>query len=98
MWRTGPVAPQQVGSSQTGVRTRVGRRILNHCATEEVPERSFLITGLSLFLFLQTGLGIRFSRAKKKNPFQKVSELLGLLFIIPEWARILFFLNDFLIN
>ncbi|XP_030618070.1 gasdermin-B [Delphinapterus leucas] len=35
-------------------------------------------------------MGIRFSRAEKKNPFQKVSELLGLLFIIPEWARILF--------
>ena len=34
------VAPQHVGSSQTRDRTRVprvGRRILNHCATREVP-------------------------------------------------------------
>ena len=38
MWRTGLVAPQHVGSSQTRARTHVpcvDRRILNHCATRE---------------------------------------------------------------
>ena len=38
---TGLVAPQHVGSSRTRARTRVpsiGRRILNHCATREVPQ------------------------------------------------------------
>ena len=37
-WLTGPAAPQHVGSSRTGARTRVpciGRRTLNHCATRE---------------------------------------------------------------
>ena len=36
----GLVAPRHVGPSQTRARTRVpciGRRILNHCATREVP-------------------------------------------------------------
>ena len=36
----GLAAPQHVGSSQTGARTRVpfiGRRTLNHCATREAP-------------------------------------------------------------
>ena len=40
LWRTDLVAPQHVGPSQTKDRTRVpctGRRILNHCATREVP-------------------------------------------------------------
>ena len=40
MWHTGLVAPQHVGSSQTRAQTRVpciGRWILNHCATREVP-------------------------------------------------------------
>ena len=40
LWRTGLVAPQHVGSSRTRNRTRVpciGRRVLNHCATREVP-------------------------------------------------------------
>ena len=38
LWPTGPVAPWHVGSSQTRARTRVpriGRQILNHCATRE---------------------------------------------------------------
>ena len=37
-WLTGPAAPQHVGSSRTGARTRVpciGRQTLNHCATRE---------------------------------------------------------------
>ena len=37
-WLTGPAAPQHVGSSRTGSRTRVsciGRQTLNHCATRE---------------------------------------------------------------
>ena len=45
LWRTGLVAPQLVGSSQTRARTRVpciGRQILNHCATREVPKHNFL--------------------------------------------------------
>ena len=40
LWRTGLVAPRHMGSSRTRARTRVpciGRRILNHCATREVP-------------------------------------------------------------
>ena len=40
LWRSGFVAPQHVGSSRTRARTRVpciGRRILNHCTTWEVP-------------------------------------------------------------
>ena len=40
MLRTGLVAPQHVGSSQSRTRTRVpctGRRGLNHCATREAP-------------------------------------------------------------
>ena len=38
LWLMGPVAPRHVGSSQTRARTpvpRIGRRILNHCATRE---------------------------------------------------------------
>ena len=40
LWHTGLVAPWHVGSSQTRARTHVpciGRWILNHCATREVP-------------------------------------------------------------
>ena len=40
LWCTGLVALRHVGSSQTGARTRVpctGRRILNHCASRQVP-------------------------------------------------------------
>ena len=40
LWCTGLVAPRHVGSSRTRARTRVpciGRRILNHCTTREVP-------------------------------------------------------------
>ena len=40
LWHTGLVAPQHVGSSRTRARTRVpciGKRILNHCTTREVP-------------------------------------------------------------
>ena len=46
LWRTGPVAPRHVGSSQTRARTRVpciGRQILNHCATREAPRWTLLI-------------------------------------------------------
>ena len=44
LWHTGFVAPRHVGSSWTRARTRVpciGRRILNHCATREVPSPYF---------------------------------------------------------
>ena len=40
LWRTGLAAPQHVGSSWTRARTPVpciGRWVLNHCATREVP-------------------------------------------------------------
>ena len=43
LWCMGLVAPQHVGSSRTRAPTRVpciGRRILNHCATSEVPQFS----------------------------------------------------------
>ena len=46
LWRRGLVAPRHVGSSRTRARTRVpciGRWILNHCATREVPIARFLI-------------------------------------------------------
>ena len=45
LWLTGLVAPRHVGSSQTRARTRVpciGRRILNHCATREALDMSFI--------------------------------------------------------
>ena len=45
MWHPGFVAPWHVGSSWTRARTHVsciGRRILNHSATREVPEGFFL--------------------------------------------------------
>ena len=44
LWCTGFVAPRHVGFSRTRARTCVpciGRRILNHCATGEVPELTF---------------------------------------------------------
>ena len=44
LWLVGLVAPWHVGSSQTRDRTRVpciGRQILNHCATREVPVHFF---------------------------------------------------------
>ena len=48
MWHMGLVAPQHVGSSraraQTGVPS-IGRWILNHCATREVPYSIFLKLG-----------------------------------------------------
>ena len=40
LWRTGLVVPRHVGSSRTRARTCVsciGRQILNHCTTREVP-------------------------------------------------------------
>ena len=46
LWHTGLVAPQHVGSSWTRAQTHVpciGRQILNHCATREVPICIFLI-------------------------------------------------------
>ena len=44
LWRTGLAAPRHVGSSWTRARTCVpciGRQILNHCATREVPRIVF---------------------------------------------------------
>ena len=45
MWRTCPVAPRHVGSSQTRAQTCapcIGRQILNHCATRAAPSTYFL--------------------------------------------------------
>ena len=61
MWHMGLVAPRHVGSSQTRARTRVpciGRRILNPCATREVPIK-FLIKSTGCLLY---GLKIAISR------------------------------------
>ena len=47
LWLTGPVAPWQVGSSQTRARTCfpcIVRQPLNHCATKEAPMLLFLCT------------------------------------------------------
>ena len=52
----GLAAPRHVGSSQTRARTRVsciGRWILNHCTTREVPKISVLIT---ILYYLQHAL------------------------------------------
>ena len=46
LWRTGLVALLRVESPRTKARTRVpciGRRILNHCATREIPGDQFLL-------------------------------------------------------
>ena len=52
LWRTGLVAPRHVGSSRSRDRTHVsciGRQILNHCATREVPV--FLLLPLQFQIF-----------------------------------------------
>ena len=55
LWCTGLAAPRHLGSSRTRARTRVsctGRRILNHCATREVPGQSFLKKLYSMWNFI----------------------------------------------
>ena len=57
LWHTGLVAPRHVGSSRTRDRTcdpSIGRRILNHCTTREVPD-----------LFIKTFAGLRRERKTK---------------------------------
>ena len=52
LWHTGLVALRHVGSSRTRVRTHVpciGRRILNHCTTREVPAVLFSLACKLLF-------------------------------------------------
>ena len=69
MWRTGLVVPQRVGSSQTRARTRVpciGRQILNHCTTREVPRIAFffflkMFSGF-IYLFIFGCVGSSFPR------------------------------------
>ena len=54
LWLMGLVSPRHVGSSQTRARTRVsciGRQILNHCATREARNLSFLKNKF-IYLFL----------------------------------------------
>ena len=56
LWCTGLVAPWHVGSSRTRARTRVpciGRRILNHCATREVPVLQFFFLSFQMY-FIST--------------------------------------------
>ena len=52
-WHRGLVAPWHVGSPWTRAQTRVpciGRQILNHCATREVPILAFIIAFFFTFL------------------------------------------------
>ena len=52
LWPTGPAAPRHVGSSQTRARTRVpriGRQILNHCATREAQQNTFEIHSYCMY-------------------------------------------------
>ena len=45
LWHTGLVAPQHVGSSGTRAQTCVpciGRQVLNHCTTREVPNTKYI--------------------------------------------------------
>ena len=61
MWHTGLVVLRHVGSAWTRARTCVpciGRRILYHCATREVPACIFLFFNF-IYLFLAM-LGLRF--------------------------------------
>ena len=54
LWHTGLVAPRHVGSSWTRDRTRVpciGRWILNHCTTREVPQSFLFMISLTLWPF-----------------------------------------------
>ena len=54
LWHAGLVAPRHVGSSRTRAWTRVpciGRQILNHCATREVPVCGILRKVIQMNLF-----------------------------------------------
>ena len=67
LWCTGLAAPRHVGSSQTRARTRVpctGRRILNHCATEEAALKI-------LYIYIHTFVHAYFSSLKL--PYQCLS-------------------------
>ena len=53
LWRMGLVVPQHVGSSQIGDRTHVpciGKWVINHCTTREVPRVSFCHQKISINL------------------------------------------------
>ena len=55
LWHTDFVAPQHVGSSQIRARAHVpciGRRILNHCTTREVPDSKDAMVETSLYIQL----------------------------------------------
>ena len=55
MWRTGLAALQHVGSSRTRAQTRIpciGRRILNHGATREAQDPTFLTAKRKHYLYL----------------------------------------------
>ena len=55
LWLTGPATPRHVGSSQTRAQTHVpciGRQILNHCATREVPVLLYIFFYLLFFYFI----------------------------------------------
>ena len=79
LWLTGLVAPRHVGSSQTRARTRVpriGRQILNHCATREAPPPIDFASGffvLELVSIVQNAKQKKFS--SKRNQ-RKTSEIL----------------------
>ena len=69
LWRTGLVAPPHVGSCRTRTRTRfpcIGRRILNHCATREVPVGSFEASFLHIQMSPERSI-------KTHSPFTQLS-------------------------
>ena len=75
LWLTGLVAPQHVGSSRTRDWTHVpciGRRILNHWATREVPQNTtFLVVKIKETYFLAVLEG--------RSPRSKCQQVLFLL-------------------
>ena len=82
LWPTGPAVPRHIGSSRTRARTRVpciGRRILNHCVTREVPHILILIHAQETKHFL---LRISLAAAHKLQYFLYHSVLSLLIFII----------------
>ena len=70
LWRMGLVAPRHVGSSQTRAGTCVpciGRRILNHCATREVPKT---LCVFCIGMYWHAGVVISLTLATLRNCFE----------------------------
>ena len=76
LWRTGLVALRHVGSSWTRACTCVpcvGRRILNHRATREVPGPSFYVSFLEEIVLKKFYLmtSVKFSEVKNSHHFKR---------------------------